>query len=265
MQKELEALQVIPKTPVQTSSFEAGLASTATFMPNTPCQSKLLTTQTHHNPLMAAAAPLLALIGKLDQLHLADLYDLLSHEVKAFTYRSTLLGYSTEHMMVARYLLCSILDEELLTLHEKTAGQLPYQTLLAKFHDDDSGDEGFFLILQRLLLDPKTHLDLLELCYIGLSQNFLGKFKHATENAKKVQIILSQLYYTINRYREEPPRALSTYAPAKNALLPAKQSSYFSLKSTGMAVALVACLYTGFHFALVALSEPLYHAIAQVV
>ena len=51
-----------------------------------------------------------------------------------------------------------------------------HQSLLSTFHNETLGGEKFFLILERVMPDPATNLELLELMYLCLSIGFKGKY-----------------------------------------------------------------------------------------
>ncbi len=263
MLKEAKTTVSVPAVNETASHQQPHAYELATVLAQQPRHSRVLTTQSHLNALMAAATPLLGCLGKLSQFQLTEIYDLLSHEMEAFSYRAQVLGYRADSMLVARYLLCAVLDEEILKLHEMHHDQFPFQTLLAKFHDDDGGSEGFFLILQRLMCDPKTHLDTLELCYVCLTQRFQGKFRHLAEADKHLYQLLGQLYQLIMEHRGEPVRALSTFTIQTSDKTPPLKRRL--LQQTGLAIAFSAVISTCFYAALMMMVQPLQQQIAQVL
>ncbi|WP_370249722.1 type IVB secretion system protein IcmH/DotU, partial [Thalassolituus sp.] len=58
-----------------------------------------------------------------------------------------------------------------------------------------------FLILQKLLETPGTHLDLLELYYLCLSLGFQGKYKVMPRGNEQLEQIRENLYHTIESHR----------------------------------------------------------------
>lgn len=226
-------------------------------------RSLTFTAQTGINPLIAAAAPLLALNARLKQAEQANnnhrFYQALVHEMNAFETNAQNRGYHAEAILIARYALCATLDE---TLNQLTANQAhPWEhKLLSVFQREQGADERFFIILERLHEDSAQHVELLELIYLCLSYGFSGKFRHQTKGNTSLDGIIDDVYQRIRHHRHEP----------KNLVYPQPQLHYdtnttpnyhaplwlTALKTTLATAAICATLYGGFAYLFNAVTQP---------
>ena len=169
------------------------------------------------NPLVTAASALLALAGRLRTTDtypdIDNLFQHLSHEVMAFEHVCQKQGYRSETILIARYVLCSTLDEIILTQAWGRTSGWDRNSLLMAFQRETSGAERFFIILKRLSDDPVLHLDLLELMYLCLSSGFEGQYRGQTNGYFELSTIIDNLYHLICTHREEFSTPLSLPSP----------------------------------------------------
>ena len=157
------------------------------------------------NPLVTGATTLLTLVTKLrstmkhDQV--PDLHKRLTEEIKSFERNARNSGISGDSVVAARYLLCSVIDEMVLNTPWGAGSGWSQHSLLSLFHQETSGGEKSFLILQKLLETPGTHLDLLELYYLCLSLGFQGKYRVMPRGNEQLEQIRENLYHTIESHR----------------------------------------------------------------
>jgi len=106
------------------------------------------------NRLVDAAGTLLSLVGQLrGTVSQPDIDTLRAHveqEVKSFE-NAAREGADAETVATARYVLCTMLDETVLSTPWGNESMWSEQTLLAKFHREVWGGEKFFSILEYLL------------------------------------------------------------------------------------------------------------------
>lgn len=165
------------------------------------------------NPLVMAAAPLLAILGRLrntlTQPDAAGLRAQLTQEIRDFERRARDSGISREAGFQARYLLCTTLDEMVMKTpwgHESAWGE---QSLLLSFHQERGGGEKFFMLLDRLKQEPANNIDLLELVYICLALGFEGRFALLPDGQRTLDTLREDLYRIIRTQRGEIERDLS--------------------------------------------------------
>jgi type VI secretion system protein ImpK len=200
-------------TSVTTQSPQSKLTHLPVTSPHSGYfRSKLINTSSGINPLISAASALLLCIANLynqkTTLSAHDLYQKLIHETKAFETQAQTLGYRTETILIARYILCSTLDEKIDPNNWGEENSWYQYRLLNYFHDEDSGSERFFLILERLCNEPGTHIDLLELIYLCLNLGFMGKYQQIENGRFELDKIVEKLYQCIRWQRGEIKKEL---------------------------------------------------------
>lgn len=167
------------------------------------------------NPLISAASKLLGAIIKLrttmNHNNVPDLHKRLTREIQNFERDAKQLSLTPETVLTARYLLCSVVDEIVLSTPWGAASGWSQHSLLSLFHKETSGGEKCFLILQRTLETPGTHLQLLELFYLCLSLGFQGKYRLVQRGYEQLEQIRENLYRTIESHRPAMERDLSPH------------------------------------------------------
>ena len=167
------------------------------------------------NPLVNSAATLLTLMIKLrttmQHANVPDLHKRLTNEIKTFESKTRNAGIASDSVIAARYLLCSVIDEVVLNTPWGASSGWSQHSLLSLFHQETSGGEKCFLILQRMLETPGTHLDILELFYICLSLGFQGKYRVVARGNEQIEQIRDNLYQTIENHRPVPAPEFSPH------------------------------------------------------
>ena len=167
------------------------------------------------NPLVAAASKLLGVIIKLRTTmkhdNVPELHKRLTREIQSFEREAKQLSLSPETVLTARYLLCTVVDEVVLTTPWGTASGWSQHSLLSLFHKETFGGEKCFLILQRMQETPGSHLELLELFYLCLSLGFQGKYRLVQRGHEQLEQIRDNLYQTIESHRPAMERDLSPH------------------------------------------------------
>ncbi|WP_018277137.1 type IVB secretion system protein IcmH/DotU [Teredinibacter turnerae] len=167
------------------------------------------------NTLVSLAATLLAVYEKtrhsMTHADTAGLHKRLCNEIRNFEVNARDAGIRQEVVISARYVLCSILDEAVLNTPWGSESAWAQRSLLSVFHNETSGGEKFFLILDRVRQSPAENIDMLELFYVCLSMGFEGKFRLMSRGRDGIEQIRDDLFSTIRRYRGEYERDLSTH------------------------------------------------------
>ncbi len=167
------------------------------------------------NPLVAAASPLLSEVVRLkhslDSEDLQALHRQLSSAIKLFEHRALHDGAESSQVMAARYVLCTILDEAVVTTPWGNESEWSQMSLLSSFHNETFGGEKFFQLLERLARNPVKHLPMLELMYLCLSLGFEGKYRVLPRGMLELEAVRDSLYRQIRQMRGDIPRELSPH------------------------------------------------------
>lgn len=166
------------------------------------------------NPLVNAASILLAVFEKTKQAvshpDIGGLHHRLVSEIKSFEMRAKEQGIQSEIILSARYILCTILDEVVLNTPWGCESAWHQRSLLSIFHNETSGGEKFYVILERLRESPSENLDILELYYICLSIGYEGKYRLNHRGKENIDRIRGELFSVIRNHRGEYERELSS-------------------------------------------------------
>ncbi|WP_260958448.1 type IVB secretion system protein IcmH/DotU [Pseudomonas citri] len=197
------------------------------------------------NPLVTAAFGLLSQVmdikygGERGDLHL--LKQELIYGLEQFEARAVQGDVEGSQMMAARYVLCTVIDEAIVTTSWGLASEWSQISLLSSFHGETFGGEKVFQLLDRLSKDPVKHLPMLELLYLCLSLGFEGKYRVQTRGVLELEGIRDALYRLIRQVQGDPPRELSTRGEGAESarqspvrMVPAWTVMAFTLACLGM-------------------------------
>ncbi|MBM3108115.1 MULTISPECIES: type IVB secretion system protein IcmH/DotU [Pseudomonas] len=206
------------------------------------------------NALVAAASDLLSEVVRLkhdandESLH--DLNDRLTASLKLFDLRAQENGAQSSQVMAARYVLCTVVDEAVVTAKGNKESEWSQMSLLSSFHNETFGGEKFFQLLDRLSKNPVKHLPMLELMYLCMSLGFEGKYRVIPRGTLELEDIRDSLYRQIRQLRGDVPRELS---PHWQGLRDKRRGLVRIVPVWGIALFTVACLvvmYSGFAWVL---------------
>lgn len=165
------------------------------------------------NPLVAAANPLLDLVLPLRHMaaypQVEHLRQQLVAGIKTFEHTAKAAQVHVDAIAVARYSLCTFLDETISATPWGSGGVWSSRSLLVTFHNEASGGEKFFLVLQKLCQDPGTHIDVLELMYLCLALGLEGRYRVLDGGRAQLDILRERLLELITRQRGNVEPALS--------------------------------------------------------
>jgi type VI secretion system protein ImpK len=148
----------------------------------------------------SAAGPGRAPAPYLQPPDLGQLRERLAQAVRTFETEAREAGVPVESIAAARYALCTLLDEAIAGT-AWGSGVWGSRSLLVAFHNEASGGEKFFLVLQRLSEDPARHLDLLELMYLCLALGLEGRFRLADQGQAQLATLRERLLQLIRQHR----------------------------------------------------------------
>ena len=220
------------------------------------------------NPLVNAATTLLVLIAQLRgsarNPDVAALRGQVVQELKNFDAAVREAGLSSEAALSARYTLCTVLDETVLSTPWGSESPWARQTLLSAFHKETWGGEKVFQILDHMLGAPARNIDYLELMYICLALGFEGKYRVLENGRRQLEQIQDNLYRAIRTQRPDFERELSPHwqgvVDGRSALV-----RYVPLwVVAALAAALLTALYVGFSFMLSDASDPVFARLQKI-
>ncbi|MFL9958695.1 type VI secretion system protein TssL, long form [Paraburkholderia nemoris] len=204
--------------PLDTEAINSRRASQSGRQP-TESSARLTAVQNAKNPLLEAASPLLRAQADMPEYLEADaipeLRSLLEHEIRIFQKLCEQTNIRRDHMLGASYCLCTALDEAAMQTTWGKAGDSGVEWittgLASTFHEDRKGGDKIYLLIGRLMTEPKEHIDLLEVIYRILSLGFLGRYRFETDGHRKHDTVRQRLYTEITAQRGPVPAALSPH------------------------------------------------------
>ena len=204
--------------PLDTEAINSRRASESGRQP-TESSARLTAVQNARNPLLEAASPLLRAQADMPEYLEADaipeLRSLLEHEIRIFQKLCEQTNIRRDHMLGASYCLCTALDEAVMQTTWGKAGDSGVEWittgLASTFHEDRKGGDKIYLLIGRLMTEPKEHIDLLEVIYRILSLGFLGRYRFETDGHRKHDTVRQRLYTEITAQRGPVPAALSPH------------------------------------------------------
>ena len=212
---------VVDQNTAQDTAEPASLAARPAFQ--APILSQRIIP--HHpkaglNPLADGAAYIFSVIGKLKQLksyrHLSKLHQELIEALQVFQSHAKAQGYSSEHILISRYILCATLDDLIQNTSWGKEGKWDQYSLIMAFHPDTINPDRFFIIMERVIKEPALYIDILELMYISLSLGFEGPYRSNDYNRPQLEQITQGLYQQIRAYRGDFHKNLSPYVVRAN-------------------------------------------------
>ena len=168
------------------------------------------------NPLLAAAAPLLAAMLRIGAARgqAPDPERLrrgMVEEVRAFEKRALATGLDTRSLRAARYALCAAIDDLVLSTPWGSASGWAAQSLTSVFHNEVSGGERFFEILEQMQKDLGRHAEVVELMYLCAALGFEGRYRVMPRGIAALTELRDGIYRTIRQRRGEFERELAPH------------------------------------------------------
>ncbi len=156
------------------------------------------------------------------------LHKQLATEIQRFEVTAQREGIAPETIFIARYALCTTIDEFVMSTPWGSGSIWNTQSLLSMFHKETRGGERFFQMLKKLSQDPARNIDLLELLYVCLALGFQGQYRISRDGINELAEVRESLYHTLRNQRGESEPGLSPHwegmdksSLAKTALIPA--------------------------------------------
>lgn len=218
------------------------------------------------NPLMRAASPLLAAIvrlrGRANHPDPDGLRRSMVEAVREFEQRALQTGMDTRSLRAARYALCATIDDLVLSTPWGSHSAWTQQSLTSLFHNEVSGGERFFDILEQMEREMGRHGDVVELMYLCIALGFEGRYRVLPRGAATLAELRDNVFRIIRARRPEYERELSPhwrgvgtgYAGLRNRV------PLWAIGSGALLLALL--IYLGFNLLLGSASDGTYARLA---
>ncbi|WP_256441698.1 type IVB secretion system protein IcmH/DotU [Bradyrhizobium sp. sGM-13] len=162
--------------------------------------------------LVAAATPLLLVVAQLRIVNNADIGALrrgMVEQIRRFEERAAKDQAVRSDVTAARYVICALLDEAVMTTHWGSESAWSDNSLLNQFHNETWGGEKVFQILEHVQAKPAKYLALLKLINICLLMGFEGKYRVVEGGRERLEDLRSDVQRLLRDYTSEPPAELS--------------------------------------------------------
>lgn len=188
------------------------------------------------NPLVDSAAHLFFQMGKLKRIKehkdLEKLHFELVKEVRHFQDKLHTCRYHSEsldeYIPIATYALCMALDDLMSDTTWGGQGKWNEFSLVKAIFSEVASQESFFIILERVIIEPDSYMDVVEFMYICLSfgmrcRNEAGanEFTHGQHEQ-----ISNFLYKYIQAYRGNVSKVLAPFPIRAKQLPPAPKFNF---------------------------------------
>jgi type VI secretion system protein ImpK len=212
------------------------------------------------NPLVAAAAPLLAAAIRIaggrgrnpdPELLRRGMVD----EVRRFERAALATGLETRALRAARYALCATIDDLVLSTPWGSASTWSQQSLTSIFHTEVVGGDRFFDILEQMQKDLGHNGEVVELMYLCASLGFEGRYRIMPRGTAALAELRDSVYRVIRNRRGDFERELSPrWRGVDTGHRPLSQRLPLWAIALGT-VTLAALIYLGFNFMLSGASD----------
>ena len=165
------------------------------------------------NPLVAAAAPLLAAGPRMRTTarhpNPAGLKDALAEGVRKFEAQARAQGLANEQVVAGRYILCTYLDECAASTPWGGAGMWSAQSLLVQFHNETWGGEKVYQLMSKLAENVDANRNLLELLYVVIALGFEGRYRVLDNGRAQLDSVRERLIQMLRQSRGSYEKTLS--------------------------------------------------------
>ncbi|MDD5630730.1 MAG: type VI secretion system protein TssL, long form [Methylococcales bacterium] len=236
-------------------------SNTSSRIPSLPRLGRL-------NPLEKASSGLLALLTRLNtsknQSDPVGLKNKIIKEIQQFQLNAQACEIDPDTISSSRYVLCTVLDEAVLSTPWGNSSGWSQQSLLSLFHKEVSGGERFFDLLKSLAQNPTKNRNLLELMYLCLALGFEGRYRIIENGKDKLLSIREWLYRILQKERGIADTTLSPHwegvTDRRNPLIRLIPLWVFG----ALAASLLAIMFSVFLFKLNSDSDPVFTQIFSI-
>ena len=165
------------------------------------------------NPLLAAAANLLILFGRLRtgmvEMQAEPLMQHVVAEIGVFEQNAVNAGADAMEAQIGKYALCGTADDIVQNLPGADRGRWIEYSMVAQFFQKRDSGVGFFQEAEKAMQAPGQRYQLLELMLVCLSLGFEGQYRTAPNGAMELSRIRASIYETLRRVVPRPDEDIS--------------------------------------------------------
>lgn len=165
------------------------------------------------NPLVAAAANLMILLGRLRtglvEMQAAPLIDHVAREIDLFERNALAAGINPQDASDAKYALCATADDIVQNLPGADRGVWLEYSMVARFFGERSSGVRFFQKIDEAMRAPGQRFNLLELMLTCLSLGFEGQYRALPNGSVELARIRIAIYETLRRVQPRPDDDIS--------------------------------------------------------
>ena len=165
------------------------------------------------NPIVAAAAPLLMLLGQLRLMPVdrkaALLAEYIADAVETFDRTMAKAGIGEEDAQIAKFALCETVDDLVGNLPWPKQSSWGEHSLVAQFFRTHPTGTGFYEALNKILAKPEAHYNLLELMHACLSLGFEGQYRGLASERETLERVRRDVYDTLRYFKTRAPDDIS--------------------------------------------------------
>ena len=220
------------------------------------------------NPLVSAAAPLLNAAPRIRAMaqhaNPAGLKDALADAIRKFEAQAHAKGLRNDHIIAARYVLCTLLDESAASTPWGGSGLWSQHSLLVQFHNEAWGGEKVFQLMSKLAENVVDNRDLLELLYVALAFGFEGRYRVLDNGRAQLDSVRQRLAQLLKQSRGGYEKALSPHwqgVPARTGRLSDGLPLWVIAAITGVVLMLV---FIGLRLSINRYSDPVFSALQSL-
>ncbi len=220
------------------------------------------------NKLVEYASELFALHYEITngsfQSHVEQLRLSLNDALTKFTLRSQQNGVSDKSLRSARYIICTFIDESVLSTEWGRSSDWSRQSMLSTNFNESWGGEVFYKIRLYSLEHLSEFIDVFELCYICLCLGFKGQYATNPNGQMVMDRIKRESFQVIQEYRGHSdtaglsPSWESDYEKKK----PLRQKNSLWLVSI-ISIAVLICIYGALSIFLNSTITPVYNQVEK--
>lgn len=168
------------------------------------------------NPFIAAGAPLLVILGRLQHSAPAGitppvLAERIARAIEDFERRTAAATLSDEDVRMAKFALCETADDVISHLPGFDRSSWKEHAMLPRFFHSTAFGTGFFQALNKTLANPERHCDLIQFMHACILLGFEGQYRGHVRTDHGIDRVRRDVYETLRYFRPRPQDDISSH------------------------------------------------------